>query len=331
MAPSLSALRVVRAPLSPRGTCTGAASGRQHNLDAPMPVTMKVSPRNSGTPQPKSPSQMILATVKDIQGRPRSPDSRALITRSPQRDGIGAMRDFIARRTAEQIKQGNLEHSAKLASCKPVVDSVMDTEIAAVARGELAKASAARRAEEETKRKAAAREYYSRLRTVRSNTDNLMDTEAAAIARSQMAAMSRARRAAEAEEIRRENAAMKERIKNVVSLTDVDISDEVAGEAREKKAAESMARRQAQIEKLKVENEAIRQRLANAKAVTDDDVLDDVMEGGKVIGAARIAMSADSKARKAQAEQQLSSENKELTRRIANTTSKTDDGDGNQF
>ena len=124
---------------------------------------------------------------------------------------------------------------------------------------------------------------------------------------------------------------MKERIKNVVSLTDVDISDEVAGEAREKKAAESMARRQAQIEKLKVENEAIRQRLANAKAVTDDDVLDDVMEGGKVIGAARIAMSADSKARKAQAEQQLSSENKELTRRIANTTSKTDDGDGNQF
>ena len=97
---------------------------------------------------------------------------------------------------------------------------------------------------------------------------------------------------------------MKERIKNVVSLTDVDISDEVAGEAREKKAAESMARRQAQIEKLKVENEAIRQRLANAKAVTDDDVLDDVREGGKVIGAARIAMSADSKARKAQAEQQ---------------------------
>jgi hypothetical protein len=66
-------------------------------------------------------------------------------------------------------------------------------------------------------------------------------------------------------------------------------------------ADEQIAKKEAQIEKIKVENEVIRQRLANAKAVTDDDVLDDVMEGGKAIGAARIAMSADSKARKAQA------------------------------
>jgi hypothetical protein len=44
------------------------------------------------------------------------------------------MRDFIAKNTAEQIRQGNIQHSSRLASMPPVVDSVMDTEIAAVAR-----------------------------------------------------------------------------------------------------------------------------------------------------------------------------------------------------
>lgn len=86
------------------------------------------------------------------------------------------MRDFIAKNTAEQIRQGNIQHSSRLASMPPVVDSVMDTEIAAVARAELAAASAARRAEEEATRKAEVKQYWARLKAKTTVVDDLMDT-----------------------------------------------------------------------------------------------------------------------------------------------------------
>ena len=255
----------------------------------------------------------------------RSPSSRG----SP--DESHAMREFIARKNAEHIRQGNIQHKSHLEHMKPVVDSVMDTEIAAIARAELAAASAARRAEMEAKRKAAVKDYYALLKSKTTVIDDLMDTEAAAIARGRMAAESSARKETESAEIRRENAEMKKRLKNVKTSLDTDITDEIAGAAREERAAAAMARRAAKIEKIKAENEAIRQRLSNTKARTDDDVLDDELAGGGNIAALRDKKAADSKDSKAAVAKVLKSENSAMGKRIANTHSKTDDGNGIQF
>ena len=268
---------------------------------------------------------VVMTGAVSTPSSPGSPGSK----RGPGTEA--AMRDFIAKNTAEQIRQGNIQHSSRLASMPPVVDSVMDTEIAAVARAELAAASAARRAEEEATRKAEVKQYWARLKAKTTVVDDLMDTEAAAIARGRLAAESRARKAAEAAEIRRENEEMKERIKNVKSMTDTDITDEIAGAAREERAAAAMARRAAKIEKIKAENEAMKQRLSNTKARTDDDVLDDELAGGGNIAALRDKKAADSKDNKAAVAKVLKSENSAMGKRIANTHSKTDDGNGIQF
>ena len=92
-----------------------------------------------------------------------------------------------------------------------------------------------------------------------------------------------------------------------------------------------MARRAAKIEKIKAENEAMKQRLSNTKARTDDDVLDDELAGGGNIAALRDKKAADSKDNKAAVAKVLKSENSAMGKRIANTHSKTDDGNGIQF
>ena len=156
-----------------------------------MPVTMSLNVSRSPT---HSPTSIIYGQQMSYRG----PD--------------GAMRDFIAKKTADQIRQGNLEHMAKIATVKPVIDDDVEDEATGEARKGMAAASAARRAAEEEARKAEVKEYYARLKAKTTVIDDEMDTEAAAIARAEFAAASRARRAAEAAEIRRENEELKQRL-----------------------------------------------------------------------------------------------------------------------
>lgn len=310
-----------------RNLATRDSQIRNFKLESsePYPSTRNRDRLAVGPPSPTMPVTMSLNVSRSPT---HSPTSIIYGQQMSYRGPDGAMRDFIAKKTADQIRQGNIEHMAKIASVKPVIDDDVEDEATGEARKEMAAASAARRAAEEEARKAEVKEYYARLKAKTTVIDDEMDTEAAAIARAEFAAASRARRAAEAAEIHRENEELKQRLSQIKPQIDMDITDEVAGEAREKRAAENMARRQAKIEKLKAENLEMRRRIEESKAKTDDDVTDDAMTGGGTIGDLRNKVASDSKERKAKHAAKVNAENAALASRIKKTKSKTNDGDG---
>ena len=144
-------------------------------------------------------------------------------SKSPKRDGMGEMRDLLAAKNKEHIKQGNAEHQKRLQEIGPTIDDDTEDDATGEARARMKVESAARRkAEAEALRKQTA-QFFSRVRTATPKTDCKIwdDGEGSAgAARSIVAAQSKARKAKEAEELAAHNAEVKKKLANVHSAVD---------------------------------------------------------------------------------------------------------------
>lgn len=83
---------------------------------------------------------------------------------SPPRDEMGAVRDLIAKRNQDHIRQQNAEHQAKLAAMKPTIDDDTEDDATGAERARLRAESEAKRASAMAEQKEKAHDFFARVK-----------------------------------------------------------------------------------------------------------------------------------------------------------------------
>jgi len=157
-------------------------------------------------------------------GGPHTPwRSKSQMALRGARDELGEVRDALAAKEKERVRQDNKGHRDRLKSSKPTIDDDTEDDATGEARARLKVESAARRKAEKEKLKAVNASYFAKVHSAMPVTDSCIwdDGEGSAGAmRSVVAARSKARKSEEARKLVEWNQKNKERLSKVTAAVD---------------------------------------------------------------------------------------------------------------